>query len=347
MKLLVAGGAGFIGSHLCERLLNDGHEVLCVDNLLTGSEENIKPLLDNPRFTFVYGDVADDEHPNLYQYELDGIFHLASPASPVGYWKWPWSTIAANTTGTNFLLRLAVVKGARFLFTSTSEVYGNPLVHPQPETYFGNVNPLGPRSVYDEGKRLGETLVIEFHRRYGLDARIARLFNTYGPRNQPEDGRMVPAFISAALAGNPMQIHGDGLQTRSLCYVDDTVEGLMKLLFTPGLAGEVVNIGNPEEKSVLGWAETISYLAGPAIPRITWLPARVEDPERRRPDITKARTLLGWEPTTSAEEGLTKTIEWFRGLGVAGTPAVPIRPGGAAAPMVTGIRTAGLGETAA
>ena len=307
MKVLVTGGAGFIGTHLCARLIEDGHEVLCADNFLTGSEENIAPLISNPRFVLLRQDVCEP-----FAFEADAVFHLASPASPVGYWSNPFATIRVNTEGTRSVLEGAQKCGARFLMASTSEAYGDPLVHPQTEEYFGNVNPTGPRACYDESKRLGETITMEYHRRRGVDARIVRIFNTYGPQSQLHDGRMIPNFITEALRGEPITIHGDGSQTRSICYVDDLVEGLMLALFTPGTAGEVINLGNPDERSVRAWAEQIVRLCD-SPSELVFQPRRAEDPEHRRPDIAKARRLLGWEPCVTPEEGLTRTIAWFRG----------------------------------
>jgi nucleoside-diphosphate-sugar epimerase len=308
MRMLVAGGAGFIGSHLCERLLDEGHEVLCVDSLITGSEDNIQHLRNRFGFTFIERDISSQP----LGYLVDGIFHLASPASPIGYWKYPFETIEANTTGTKNLLELAKRMKCRLVYTSTSEAYGDPLVSPQSETYFGNVNPVGPRAVYDESKRLGETLVVEYHRRYGVDGRIARLFNTYGPRNQLDDGRIVPSFIRSALLHQPLTIQGNGHQTRSLSYVDDTIDGLLKLFFTPELGGEVVNIGNPDERKVNHWAWLINYLAGNDQLQVVHEEQRENDPLQRCPDIAKAKRLLDWSPRTVPEIGLLQTIQWGR-----------------------------------
>ena len=306
MKVLVAGGAGFIGSHLCARLLAEGHRVLCVDNLLTGSLRNLAALQDQPGFRFVQQDVTEP-----WAFEAEAVFHLASPASPVGYMAHPFETILVNSLGTYRLLQRAREVGARFLLTSTSEAYGDPLEHPQRETYFGNVNPLGPRACYDESKRLGETITMEFSRQYRLDARIVRIFNTYGPHSQLADGRMVPNFITQALSGQPLTIHGEGAQTRSLCYVSDLVEGLVRAMFTPGTAGEVYNLGNPEEHRVRDFAEVIVRLCASASV-LVYEPKRQDDPERRRPDIGKAQAQLGWTPTVGLEEGMSQTIEWFR-----------------------------------
>ncbi len=306
MNVLVSGGAGFIGSHLCARLLDEGHTVLCVDNLLTGSLRNIAALQDRPGFTFLEHDVTEP-----LDFEAEVVFHLASPASPVGYMGHPFETILVNSLGTYRLLQRAREVGARFLISSTSEAYGDPLEHPQRETYFGNVNPIGPRACYDESKRLGETITMEFYRQYRLDARIVRIFNTYGPHSQMDDGRIVPNFITQALNGQPLTIHGDGSQTRSLCYVSDLVEGLMRAMFTQGTAGEVYNLGNPEEHTVREYAELIIRLCNSSSTLI-YEPKRQDDPERRQPDIRKAREQLGWEPKVDLETGMTRTIEWFR-----------------------------------
>jgi nucleoside-diphosphate-sugar epimerase len=292
---------------LCARLLADGHEVICADNLITGSAANIQPLLANPRFHFERVDITQP-----CPFEADAIFNLASPASPVGYMEHPFETIRANSVGTTELLTAARRSGARFLMASTSEAYGDPLVHPQTEDYFGNVNPVGPRACYDESKRLGETITAEFHRQFGLDARIVRIFNTYGPQSQLHDGRMVPNFIVQAVNGAPLAIHGSGAQTRSICYVDDLVAGLLAAMFTPGTAGAIFNLGNPEEHTVLEWARMIIRICG-SRSTIVFEDQRQDDPVRRRPDITKARQRLNWSPRISPEEGLRRTVEWFRG----------------------------------
>lgn len=306
MKVLVAGGAGFIGSNLCARLLREGHTVVCVDNLLTGAERNIAPLSSEARFTFVRHDITEP-----LDIDADAIFQLASPASPVGYWTFPFETIRVNTIGTTNLLELARKYGARLLTASTSEAYGDPLEHPQREDYFGNVNPIGTRACYDESKRLGETITMEYVRRLDVDARIVRIFNTYGPNSQLNDGRMIPNFITQALAHKPVTIHGTGEQTRSICYVDDLVDGLMRALFTPNTTGQVYNLGNPEERSIREWAELIIRQCD-APSQLLFEPKREDDPERRRPDIEKARTQLGWQPHTAPEDGLRRTIAWFR-----------------------------------
>ena len=305
MKIVVTGGAGFIGSHLCARLLDEGHSVLCVDNLITGSERNIAPLRDNPYFTYLRHDVTQP-----FECEADAIFHLASPASPVGYMTHPIETILVNSQGTYQMLLQARKHNAMFLVSSTSEAYGDPLIHPQTEDYWGNVNPIGPRACYDESKRLGETLTMEFYRQYQLNARIVRIFNTYGPNSQINDGRMIPNFITQALKNEPLTIYGDGTITRSICYVSDLVDGLMRAMFKPRTAGEVFNLGNTEEHTVLEFAQTIIRLCE-ATSTILNEPNRIDDPERRRPDISKAQQMLGWQPRVSMESGLRRTIEWF------------------------------------
>ncbi len=305
MKIVVTGGAGFIGSHLCTRLLDEGHSVLCIDNLITGSERNIAPLRTHPNFTYARHDVTQP-----FEFEAEAIFHLASPASPVGYMTYPIETILVNSQGTYQMLEQARQQNAMFLVSSTSEAYGDPLVHPQTEDYWGNVNPIGPRACYDESKRLGETLTMEYYRQYQLNARIVRIFNTYGPNSQIHDGRMIPNFITQALQNEPITIYGDGTITRSICYVSDLVDGLMRAMFQPHTAGEVFNLGNTEEHTVLEFAQTIIRLCE-ATSSILYEPNRVDDPERRRPDITKAQQMLGWQPKISMEIGLRRTIEWF------------------------------------
>jgi nucleoside-diphosphate-sugar epimerase len=305
LKIVVTGGAGFIGSHLCTRLLDEGHNVLCIDNFITGDERNIAPLRNHPHFSFLYQDVT-----RPFEFEADAIFHLASPASPVGYMDHPIETILVNSQGTYQMLEQAKKQNAMFLVSSTSEAYGDPLVHPQREDYWGNVNPIGPRACYDESKRLGETLTMEYYRQYGLNTRIVRIFNTYGPNSQINDGRMIPNFITQALLNEPLTIYGDGSITRSICYVSDLVDGLMRAMFKPYTAGEVFNLGNTEEHTVLEYAKIIIQLCE-ASSNIIFEPNRVDDPERRRPDISKAQKMLGWEPKISIEAGLRRTIEWF------------------------------------
>lgn len=311
MKIVVTGGAGFIGSNLCARLLEEGHTVLCVDNFLTGSKENIEEFLPHPHFTFLEQDVTQP-----FTFEADAIFHLASPASPIGYLQHPIETIMANSQGTYRMLEAARQQNAKFLISSTSEIYGDPLVHPQTEDYWGNVNSIGPRACYDESKRLGETLTMEYHRQYQTDVRIVRIFNTFGPKSQIDDGRMIPNFITQALRRQPLIIYGDGNKTRSICYVSDLVDGLMRAMFTPNTTAEVFNLGNTEERTVREYAETLLRLCNPSVEikieeHIIYEPSRVDDPERRRPDITKARKVLGWEPRVSMEEGLRRSIVWF------------------------------------
>lgn len=307
MRVLVTGAAGLVGSHLCDDLIAEGHEVLAVDNFITGRHVNIAHLIDHSAFTLIEHDVIQRLDVSG---EIDQIFHLASPASPIGYMQNPIATHLVNSIGTMNMLDLARDRKARFLFTSTSEIYGNPEVHPQPESYFGNVNPIGPRSCYDESKRFGESITMEYVRQFGVDARIVRLFNVYGPRNDPSDGRVVPAFISGALRGEPLPIYGDGSQTRSLCFVADLIQGLRRSIGADGTTGEVINLGNPDERTVLELAESISNLCESS-GGYTYLPSREDDPERRCPDITKARELLGWEPSTSLRDGLKTTIDYF------------------------------------
>jgi dTDP-glucose 4,6-dehydratase len=306
MRVLVTGGAGFLGSHLCDRLLADGHEVIAMDNLLTGNMRNVAHLQDEKRFRFVRHNVAEFI---FVDGPLDGVLHFASPASPIDYLELPIQTLKVGSLGTHNALGLAKAKKARFLLASTSEVYGDPLVHPQPETYWGNVNPIGPRGVYDEAKRFAEAITMAYHRAHGVDTRIVRIFNTYGERMRPRDGRVVPALISQALAGEPMTVFGDGSQTRSFCYVSDLIDGITRLLGSDVV--EPVNIGNPAELSVLEFAKTIRALTG-AKSEIVFKPLPVDDPKVRQPDITKAREKLGWEPKVKLEEGLKRTIEYFR-----------------------------------
>ena len=305
-RAVITGGAGFIGSHLCDRLLQRGMRVVCLDNLLTGSIDNVAHLFSNPRFSFRHYDVTE----YLYvEDEVDAILHFASPASPVDYAQMPIETLKVGTLGTHKALGLARAKRARFLLASTSEVYGDPEVHPQNEDYWGNVNPVGPRSIYDEAKRAAEAFVMAYHNAHGLDTRIARIFNTFGPRMRRSDGRAVPAFISQALAGEPLTVFGDGSQTRSLCYIDDLVDGLERLLAAD--CHLPVNLGNPSELTVLELAETIRRLAGGDSP-VELRPLPLDDPRRRRPDITRAETLLGWSPRVPLEEGLARTVSWWQ-----------------------------------
>ncbi len=302
----MTGGAGFIGSHLCDRLIAEGWEVLCVDNLLTGRKENIEHLLGHERFAFLEQDVCE---PFEVEGEVDWVLHLASPASPVDYMRYPLETLRVNSEGTRRMLELARERGAGFLLASTSEVYGDPQVHPQPETYWGNVNPIGPRSPYDEGKRFAEALTMAYHRAHGLEVRIARIFNTYGPRMRLDDGRVIPTFIRQALAGEPLTIHGDGTQTRSFCYIDDLIEGLW-LLIGSGPQGPV-NLGSAHESRILELAETVrAQVDGPSPPIVT-APRPEDDPDRRWPDIGAARA-LAWKPRVSLREGVARTVEWYR-----------------------------------
>ena len=308
MKSIVTGGAGFIGSHLCERLLKEGHEVIALDNLATGKAKNIKHLLDNPNFVFIKHDVSKPFETNE---KIDNIFHFASPASPIDYQDIPINTIGANSFGAYNMLVLTKRNNAKFLIASTSEVYGDPKVHPQVETYWGNVNPVGVRSCYDESKRLGEAITMSFYRAYNLDVRIIRIFNTYGPRMRMDDGRVIPNFAVQSLTGKPITIYGDGTQTRSFCYIDDLVEGIYRAMFSDGTKGEIVNLGNPNEKNMLELAELFKKLTG-AKSGIVFKPLPKDDPTRRKPDITKAKKLLGWEPKVSLEDGLRKTLEYFK-----------------------------------
>lgn len=312
--VLISGGAGFIGSHLCENLLSKGYEVLCVDNLSTGSEKNIAQLQGKTNFRFINHDVTA-----LLPGDLNAqyVFHLASPASPnhhskVSYHALPMETMMVNTVGTKNLLEFSLKMNARFLFTSTSEVYGDPLEHPQKEEYRGNVSSVGPRSVYDESKRFGETLVAYYNREKGLDTRIARIFNTYGPRLAKEDMRMIISFISQALQNQPITIFGDGQQTRSLCYVDDMVDGLTKLMFSEKTKGEVVNLGSEEEHTISEYAELVKKLTTSSSEIVKSEALPEDDPIRRRPDIAKAKNLLGWQPTVPLEDGLNQTIAYIK-----------------------------------
>src|SRR5438105_560308 len=307
-RVLITGGAGFIGSHLCERFLAEGDEVICMDNFLTGSADNIAHLFAERRFTFIQQDVTN------YIYvkgPLDVILHFASPASPVDYLELPIQTLKVGSLGTHKALGLAKEKNARFLLASTSEVYGDPLVHPQKEDYWGNVNPIGPRGVYDEAKRFAEAITMAYHRTHGVQTRIVRIFNTHGPRMRLNDGRVVPNFIAQALRGEPMTVYGDGSQTRSFCYVSDLVDGIVRLLRSD-YSGPV-NCGNPMEVSIVQFAEKIKALTRSSS-EIVFRPLPEDDPKVRQPDIALARRLLGWEPKVSLEDGLRKTIDYFRGV---------------------------------
>ena len=311
---LVTGGSGFIGSHLCNRLLREGYKVFCLDNFLTGSKDNIKELLDNPNFEFIEGDVCDfDFLRSLSQLsDLNYVFHLASPASPIDYQNYPEETLIANSMGTLNILKLVNNTKAKILIASTSEIYGDPLEHPQKETYFGNVNTFGPRSCYDESKRFAETATYVYMRKYDIDARVIRIFNTYGPKMKKDDGRVVSNFVVAALTHNPIEVDGDGSQTRSFCYVDDLVDGILKAMFTQGTKGEIFNLGNPSEFTIKELAELVKSLTKSDSEVFYRGGFRENDPMRRQPDITKAKTFLNWEPKITLKEGLQKTIEYYK-----------------------------------
>jgi len=312
---LVTGGAGFLGSHLCGRLVREGHHVICVDNLITGKRSNIEHLLGGAEgqeppagapIRFIEHDISQ---PLWIDEAVDNVLHFASPASPVDYLELPIQTLKVGSLGTHNSLGLAKAKGARFLLASTSEVYGDPQVHPQSEDYWGNVNPVGPRGVYDEAKRFAEAMTMAYHRYHGLDVRIVRIFNTYGPRMRPRDGRVVPAFLQQALRGEPLTVFGDGSQTRSFCYVSDLIDGIYRLLTSD--VTEPVNIGNPEEMTVRQFAETVLRITD-SESTLSFHPLPEDDPKVRQPDITRARTLLGWEPRVSLDEGLESTAAYFR-----------------------------------
>ncbi|MBX7216245.1 MAG: SDR family oxidoreductase [Candidatus Kapabacteria bacterium] len=305
-RTLITGGAGFLGSHLCDRLVAEGHQVICMDNLITGKAENIAHLFGQPNFLFVQHDVTNYI---VVEGALDYILHFASPASPIDYLKFPIQTLKVGSLGTHKALGLAKAKGARFLLASTSEVYGDPLIHPQPEEYWGNVNPIGVRGVYDEAKRFAEALTMAYHRYHGVDTRIVRIFNTYGPRMRVDDGRAIPAFFSQAITGQPLTVFGDGTQTRSVCFVDDLVEGIYRLLRSD--INDPVNIGNPDELTMLELAQEITSLTGSSSP-IEFRALPKDDPQVRQPDITRARQLLRWEPQVDRKEGLARTMEYFR-----------------------------------
>jgi len=305
---LITGGAGFVGSHLCERFLAEGHNVICMDNLITGAVENIEHIRD-PRFTFIEQDVT--EYIRI-KGDVDYVLHFASPASPIDYLRMPIQTLKVGSLGTHKALGLAKAKGARFLIASTSEVYGDPLVHPQPETYWGNVNPIGPRGVYDEAKRFAEAMTMAYHTFHGVDTRILRIFNTYGPRMRLDDGRVVPSFIGSVLRGEPLTVYGEGQQTRSFCYVSDLVEGIFRLLMNEQVGAFPVNIGTEYEMTILDFAKLIIELSGSDQP-IEYRPLPKDDPKSRRPDLTRAREVLGYEPTVGLRDGLKETIEFFRG----------------------------------
>jgi dTDP-glucose 4,6-dehydratase len=306
MRILVTGGAGFLGSHLCDRLLDEGHEVIAMDNLITGSTDNIAHLAGHPRFSFIHHDVTN------YIYlkgDLDAILHFASPASPVDYLELPIQTLKVGSLGTHNALGLAMAKHARFLLASTSEVYGDPQVHPQEESYWGHVNPIGPRGVYDEAKRFAEAMTMAYHRYHNVETRIVRIFNTYGPRMRLRDGRVVPNFVRQALHGEPLTVYGDGGQTRSFCFVSDLIDGIHRLLISDEV--EPVNIGNPSEMTILQFAQVINQLTGNQ-GGIRFEPLPQDDPKQRQPDIGKARRVLGWEPKVQLQEGMERTIVYFK-----------------------------------
>ena len=324
-RILVTGGAGFLGSFLCQRLLGDGHDVLCVDNYFTGSRDNVLHLMDDPRFELLRHDVTFP----LYV-EVDQVYNLACPASPIHYQFDPVQTVKTNVHGAINMLGLAKRTRARIFQASTSEVYGDPSLHPQPEHYRGNVNPIGPRACYDEGKRCAETLFFDYHRQYGIDIRVARIFNTYGPRMHPNDGRVVSNFIVQALKNEPVTLYGDGSQTRSFCYVEDLIEGFVRLMAAPMDPVVPVNLGNPGEFTVRQLAEMVIELTG-SRSKLVFLPLPADDPVQRRPDITKAREMLGWEPKVQLREGLARTIEYFSSnLSAAPMPLGRTRAGGPA-----------------
>ena len=303
---VVTGGAGFLGSHLCDRLIKEGHAVVCIDNLITGSTDNIAHLVGNPSFKFIHYDVTNYL---VVEGDIDYIFHFASPASPIDYLKIPIQTLKVGSIGTHKTLGLAKSKNARFLLASTSEVYGDPLLHPQPESYWGNVNPVGPRGVYDEAKRFAEAMTMAYHRYHKLDTRIVRIFNTYGERMRIEDGRAIPAFMSQALRGNEVTVFGDGKQTRSVCYVSDLIDGIYRLMMSDYT--QPMNIGNPEELTMLQLAEEIVRLTG-SKSTIVYEPLPEDDPKVRQPDITIAKRVLHWEPRVDRSEGLKRTLEYFK-----------------------------------
>ena len=305
-RAVITGGAGFLGSHLCRRLLSEGFDVVCMDNLITGRAENVEDLIGD-RFRLVHVDVTDYIHVSG---PVDAVLHFASPASPIDYLRYPIQTLKVGALGTHRALGLAKDKGARFLLASTSEVYGDPKVHPQPETYWGHVNPIGPRGVYDEAKRFAEALAMAYQRNHGVQVRIVRIFNTFGPYMRIDDGRAFCTFAVQALRGEPLTIHGDGSQTRSLCYVDDMIEGFWRLLWSD-VEGPV-NLGNPREVTILELAQMVARAASAEESRVEFTPRPVDDPEVRKPDITRAMTTLDWKPSVSLEEGIERTLPWFR-----------------------------------
>jgi dTDP-glucose 4,6-dehydratase len=307
VRVLITGGAGFLGSHLCDRFLAEGHDVIAMDNLITGNTRNIAHLAGNPKFSFIKHDTTNYIYING---PLDAVLHFASPASPIDYLKLPIQTLKVGALGTHNALGLALAKGARFLIASTSEIYGDPLEHPQKESYAGNVDPIGPRGVYDEAKRYAEAITMAYHNVHSVDTKIVRIFNTYGPRMRLADGRVVPNFIAQALRGEPLTVYGDGSQTRSFQYVSDLIEGLYRLLMSD--YNQPVNIGNPTEMTILQFAEAVNEITGNKA-GIIYKDERIKgDPQTRQPDITRARTILGWEPKVELNEGLTKTVAYFR-----------------------------------
>ncbi|VTS03582.1 UDP-glucuronic acid decarboxylase family protein [Tuwongella immobilis] len=306
MRTLITGGGGFIGSHLCERFLAEGHSVICVDNFITGTLSNLDGFRNDPRFSFVGHDIS---HPLQIRGPIDNVLHFASPASPVDYLNYPIQTLKVGSLGTHNTLGLAKAKGARYLVASTSEVYGDPEVHPQREDYWGHVNPVGVRGVYDEAKRFSEAMVMAYYRTHNVNTHIVRIFNTYGERMRLDDGRVLPNFMGQALRGDPLTIYGDGSQTRSFCYVSDLVEGIFRLLFTDH--HDPVNLGNPEEVTILEFAQEIRAMSGSAS-TIAYKPLPADDPKIRKPDISKARQLLGWEPKVNRHEGLARTLRYFQ-----------------------------------
>jgi dTDP-glucose 4,6-dehydratase len=308
MRILLTGGAGFIGSHLTDRLLSDGHEVVAMDNLVTGDISNIAHHRSNPKFEFIHHDVSNHIHVAGH---LDWVLHFASPASPIDYLQLPIQTLKVGALGTHNAVGLAKAKGAKFFLASTSEVYGDPLVHPQPEDYWGNVNPIGPRGVYDEAKRYAEAISFAYHRVHQVDVRVIRIFNTYGPRNRVNDGRVVPTFINQALRGEAISIFGEGQQTRSFQYVADLVNGIRRLMDVP--YNRPVNLGNPREMTILQFAELILQLTG-SKSVLEYKPLPEDDPKTRQPDISRAKAILNWEPVVPVEEGLKKTIDWYQQL---------------------------------
>lgn len=312
-QVLITGGAGFIGSHLSEKFLKEGYKVICVDNFITGNRANIRHLERNKNFKFIRHDVIKELPPSVQKAQIFGILHFASPASPKGYYQYPVETSLVNSLGTYRLLELAKKKKARFLFASTSEIYGEPEVHPQPEEYRGNVNPVGPRSCYDESKRLGESFTATYVREFGLDARIIRIFNTYGPRMDVEDGRVMPNLINQALSSLPMTVYGDGKQTRSFCFVTDLVDGIYRVFTKRVARGEIFNLGNPQEITVIELAKLIKKITG-STSKIIFKPKPEDDPSRRRPDISKIKKQLGWTPQVDLVDGLDVTIQYFKTL---------------------------------